>query len=68
MKQVGMLLLALVITAVVLLAPLALLWAVKQWQLILDDQLDILSWEGYLTGLVTLCIIYGMRRIPIPGQ
>ena len=68
MKQVGMLLLALVITAVVLLAPLALLWAVKQWQLILDDQLDILSWEGYLTGLVTLCIIDGMRRIPIPGQ
>lgn len=68
MKLLGMFVLALVIIALVLITPLALLWAVKQWQLILNDQLPILSLDAYITGLVTLCIIDGMRRIRVPDR
>lgn len=60
----GVILLAL---TVVLVVPIALLWSVKQWQLILNDQLSILTWEAWVTSLCTLCIIDGMRRIKMPN-
>ena len=67
MRTVGFILVALVALGLVAIVPIALLWSVKQWQLILSDQLDILSWEAWITSLCTLCIIDGMRRIKMPN-
>jgi hypothetical protein len=53
--------------AAVVIVPYALVWVVKQWQLIINDQLPILSWDAWVTGLCTLCIIDGMRRIKVPN-
>lgn len=67
MRSVGFILVGLITMFLVFIVPIALVWAVKQWQLILNDQLSILSLDAYITGLVTLCIIDGMRRIKVPG-
>ena len=66
MRTVGFILVALVTVALVMIVPLALLWTVKTWQLILNDQLSILTWDAWVASLCTLCIIDGMRRIKMP--
>jgi len=67
MRTLGVILIVLMVMGGILLIPFALLWTVKQWQLILNDQLGILTWEAWVAGLCTLCIIDGMRRIKIPN-
>jgi hypothetical protein len=67
MKIVTSMIVILLALAAVAIVPFALVWAVKQWQLILNDQLPILSWDAWITGLCTLCIIDGMRRIKVPN-
>ena len=66
MRTVGFILVGLVTVALVMIVPLALLWTVKTWQLILNDQLSILTWDAWVASLCTLCIIDGMRRIKVP--
>lgn len=66
MRTVGFILVGLVTVALVMIVPLALLWTVKTWQLILNDQLSILTWDAWVASLCTLCIIDGMRRIKMP--
>lgn len=66
MRTVGFILVALVTVALVAVVPIILLWTVKTWQLILNDQIGILTWDAWVASLCTLCIIDGMRRIKVP--
>jgi hypothetical protein len=63
---VGLGIICLAITALAVV-PFALVWVVKQWQLIINGQMEILSLDAYITGLCTLCIIDFMRRIKVPN-
>jgi len=67
MKILTSLLVIILALAALAIVPFALVWTVKQWQLILNDQLSILTWDAWVTGLCTLCIIDGMRRIKVPN-
>ena len=67
MRTVGFILVALAVVALIAVVPIILLWTVKTWQLILDDQLSILTLDAWVASLCTLCIIDGMRRIKVPN-
>ena len=67
MRTVGFILVGLVAIALVAVVPIILLWTVKTWQLILDDQLSILTLDAWWASLFSLCIIDGMRRIKVPN-
>lgn len=67
MRTVGFILVGLAAIALVAVVPIILLWTVKTWQLILDDQLSILTWDAWVASLCTLCIIDLMRRIKVPN-
>jgi len=66
MKSITFILIAVLVLAIVALVPLALLWVVTQWQLILSGELSILTWEAWITSLCTLCIVDLMLRLRRP--